>query len=209
MAAASAAAILGTSLIQSSPAFAHASPISRYPADGAVMSTAPTWARIVFSDPVTGASNGVSVIDASGRRYSGASEYWGSTVTVPLRGLTRGRYALMYRVTSDDGHVISRASGFSVGLPDPSAVPTTMSLGGQTVRITGTRVGKRTIGLPWPKAIGEVSWRLPGVAESFTWAVVNGQAQGMLPFAGVYRVIIKVYTSATAVQTLRGRVRIR
>lgn len=209
MAVATAAAILAASAIASVPAWAHASPISRFPADGAVLSFVPTSARIVFSEPVTGGAYGLSVVNARGHRYSSIAKYSGATVTAALSGLSRGRYAVMYHVTSDDGHVVARASGFSIQVPDPAATRTMLQLNGQSVGLSGARVGTRTLTMPWSRSIGEVSWQLPGVEEPFVWLISGGKATGMLPFAGTYRLTIKAYTSATSSQTLTGRVRIR
>jgi copper transport protein len=70
-----------------------------------------------FTEGVAVRSDGVRVLDASGKRVdTGTTSAKGATVTVPLRGsLDDGSYLVAWRVVSDDGHAIRGAFSFAVG----------------------------------------------------------------------------------------------
>jgi methionine-rich copper-binding protein CopC len=204
------AATTAVTLIPAAPAWAHARAVSTSPAQGAVVSSL-TSVRATFNESVTGGSDALRVLTSSGRSLSQPARVSGSFVTATLaRALSAGRYALAYRVTSEDGHVISNALGFSVRLADPASSPTSFTLSGTRVGLSGTRVGTRTIELKGDlrKAIGRVTWRLPGFPAPFEWSLSGGKAKGMLPFPGEYSVTVTAYSSATSQRTLTGVIRI-
>lgn len=211
MAVASAAAITGAPLLLAAPALAHASPVSRYPTEGAVLAASPSSVRVTFNEPVSGGTDALQVVTRSGAVKSGSARVTGSTVSAPVSRLTPGRYALVWKVASDDGHPVHQASGFSVGRADPPASPTTVRLSGEAVTLSGDRVGTRSFALGGTlvRAIGQVEWRYPGLAAPFVWSLSSGKARGMLPFAGTYSVTIRAYTSATSSRVLVGSIRIR
>ena len=191
------------------PAWAHARVVSSSPGEGSIVSSL-TSARLTVNEPVTGTASALRVLNSTGATLSGPARVSGSSVTASVRTLPAGRYAMVYRVTSADGHSIANALGFSVRLPDPPSSASTIRLSGETVGLSGTRVGTRTLRLRGDlrKAIGQVTWRLPGFAEPFTWSLSKGRAQGMLPFAGSYSVTVTAYTSASSTRTLTGVIRI-
>ena len=203
------AATTALSGLAAAPALAHARVVSSSPGEGSVVSSLST-ARLTFSESVTGTASALRVLNSTGTSLSGPARVSGSSVTAPVRSAPAGRYALVYRVTSADGHAIANALGFAVRLPDPQSSPSTLRLSGESVRLSGTRVGTRTVRLlgDLRKAIGQVTWRLPGIPEPFTWSLANGRATGMLPFAGSYSVVVTAYTSASSTHTLTGVVRI-
>ena len=197
------------SALSASPAWAHARVIASSPAEGSVVNSL-TTARLTFNESVSGASSALRVLTSSGATLSGPARVSGSSVTAPVRSINAGRYALVYRVTSVDGHVIANSIGFSVRLSDPPSSATTVRLSGESVGMSGTRVGTRTLRLRGDlrNAIGQVAWRLPGIPEPFTWSLAKGRAKGMLPFAGSYSVTVTAYSSASSTRTLTGVVRI-
>jgi methionine-rich copper-binding protein CopC len=203
------AATTAMSLVGAPPASAHARVVSSTPAEGSIVSSL-TTARLTFNEPVTGTASALRVLNSTGATLSGPARVSGSSVTASLRALPAGRYAMVYRVTSADGHSISDALGFSVRLPDPPSSAATLRLSGETVGLSGTRVGTRTLRLRGDlrEAIGQVTWRLPGIPEPFTWSLAKGRAKGMLPFAGSYSVTVTAYSSASSTRTLTGVVRI-
>ena len=211
MAAALAAAITAIPLLSPPPALAHASAISRYPAEGAVLSLSPSVARVTFNESVSGASDALRVVDSRGAVLSSTARVSGAMVSAPVSRLSPGRYALVWKVRSEDGHEASQASGFSVARSDPFASPRSVRLSGVSVGLSGDRVGTRTVTLSGSLsgAIGQVEWRIPGVSAPFVWNLSSGRARGMLPFAGTYSVTIRAYTSATSSKVLSGRIRIR
>ena len=203
------AATTALSALSAAPAWAHARVVSSSPGEGSIVSSL-TTARLTFSEAVSGTSSALRVLNSTGTSLSGPARVSGSSVTAPVRSAPSGRYALVYRVTSADGHSIANALGFSVRLPDPPSSASTLRLSGESVSLSGTRVGTRTVRLRGDlrKAIGQVTWRLPGFPEPFTWSLANGRATGMLPFAGSYSVVVTAYTSAASTHTLTGVVRI-
>jgi methionine-rich copper-binding protein CopC len=203
------AATTALSALSASPAWAHARVIASSPAEGSVVSSL-TTARLTFNESVSGTSSALRVLTSSGATLSGPARVSGSSVTAPVRSINAGRYALVYRVTSADGHVISNARGFSVRLADPVSAPQTVTLSGTSVSLSGTRVGTRSLKLKGElrRAIGQVTWRLPGFPEPFEWSLAKGKATGMLPFPGTYSVTVTAYSSASSTRTLTGVVRI-
>ena len=203
------AATTAMSLVGAPPASAHARVVSSTPAEGSIVSSL-TTARVTFNESVSGTASALRVLNSSGASLAGPARVSGSSVTASVRSLPAGRYAMAYRVTSADGHTIAQAFGFSIRLPDPPSSPTSVRLSGETVSLSGTRVGTRTLRLRGDlrKAIGQVTWRLPGFAEPFTWSLSKGRAQGMLPFAGSYSVTVTAYASASSTRTLTGVIRI-
>jgi copper transport protein len=109
-------------------ASAHARLVRSTPADRAVLATAPTEARFVFDDDVTGASGNRAVRNGDGSVLAGkAHVVRGRTLVVPLQRLRNGDYTVLWRVVSDDGHLISGVIAFAVGAgrapPTPSLTP--------------------------------------------------------------------------------------
>jgi copper transport protein len=102
----------------SRPASAHAELIGTEPASGAVMAEAPSEVVLRFTENVSVEADGVRILGADGeRRDAGDARAAGAVVTVPLDGtLARGGYVVAWRVISADGHPISGAYQFSVGV---------------------------------------------------------------------------------------------
>ena len=203
------AATTALSVLSAAPAWAHARVVSSSPGEGSVVGSL-TTARLTFSESVSGTASALRVLNSTGISLSGPARVSGASVTAAVRTTSSGRYALVYRVTSADGHVIANALGFSIRLPDPPSSPSTVRLSGESVSLSGTRVGTRTLRLRGDlrRAIGQVAWRLPGFPEPFTWSLANGRATGMLPFAGSYSVTVTAYASASSTRTLTGVIRI-
>lgn len=103
-------------------AFAHATLVGSWPADGAAVEEAPRSFRLEFNEPVA----------VTGLRLSGG----GRTVQLDRMaangarieaeappGLSVGSYALSYRVVSEDGHPIAGAVSFAIGAPGAGPAP--------------------------------------------------------------------------------------
>ncbi|WP_195908209.1 copper resistance CopC family protein [Nostocoides sp. HKS02] len=124
--------VLG-SVALASAAQAHAALVAASPASGSVLYAPPSRVVLRFSDPVSTSFATVSVTDGAGRSVdAGPATVDGAVVTQPLApGLASGRYAVSYRIVSDDGHPVSDTYSFSVALPgdgsasaDATAAPT-------------------------------------------------------------------------------------
>ena len=98
-------------------ALAHANLIRVAPANGAVVKEAPRTVRLVFDDVVR-AEKGMRAVGDSGGSVLGTPPYVvrGREVVIPLRrGLPKGDYTVLWRVLSDDGHVVAGVTTFAIG----------------------------------------------------------------------------------------------
>lgn len=98
------------------PAAAHTALESSTPANGSVLATSPTTAKLVFSESVTPVAKGFALRSTSGDPASiGAVQRSGKTLTVPIKAtLASGGYLLSYSVISDDGHPVKGTIAFRV-----------------------------------------------------------------------------------------------
>lgn len=105
------------------PVFAHASLLSTFPEDGAVLQEAPTQVRLVFNEPVR--ITQLQVLGSSGRAL--ALENVVSTGNAPQGDLPQeipeGVYIVSWRAISADSHPVSGSFVFLVGA-DPERVQT-------------------------------------------------------------------------------------
>jgi copper transport protein len=152
-----------------SAAGAHATLTGGQPDPGGVVATAPHALTIRFDEPVDPALAVLRVADARGRRYDSGPlrSAPGHGVRVALRGrLPDGRYTVLYRVVTDDGHTIPGGFGFAVGR---DASPPPAQLGGA-----------------WGPSIGAASGLEPaaGVARAVRDAMIATSA-GALLFAAL------------------------
>jgi copper transport protein len=98
-------------------AWAHARLLRSDPSNEAVLSRAPTSVRAVFDDTVRAESGMKAIRNGDGSVLAGKPRVVGGrTVVFPLRtGLPDGDYTVLWRVLSDDGHVISGTIAFGIG----------------------------------------------------------------------------------------------
>lgn len=117
---------LGLALVAAPGALAHATLDSSVPAAEAVLDAAPGQLRLRFSNRVVFPDDAVDVLDARGQPVAvefspGAGREL--TATLPA-GLTKGSYAVGWRVTDDHGSPVTGALNFHVGeAPAQPAVP--------------------------------------------------------------------------------------
>jgi len=119
-------AAAGLLLASAAPASAHATLTRITPADGAVLTTAPTRVELTFDEAVNPSFATLVVTGPSGEDVTGgAAVVKGSHVSGPLSGgLGSGDYRVAWRVVSDDGHPVSGQSGFRLKLAhEPVATP--------------------------------------------------------------------------------------
>lgn len=110
------------------PASAHATLVSSDPADGSTVDAAPEEVVLRFTEPVSLGGGGVDVLDGEGQKLDVAeAEADGDTVrlALPSSDMAEGTYVISYRITSADGHPVSGAVIFGLGVaPDASASAT-------------------------------------------------------------------------------------
>lgn len=109
-------------LVVSAPATAHDALVGSDPADGAVLSAAPTQVVLTFAAPQAGIGAEVAVTGPDGATWSdGPAQTSDATVTQPLLpSMPDGAYTVTWRSVAQDGHPVSGVFGFTLQLPvDP------------------------------------------------------------------------------------------
>jgi methionine-rich copper-binding protein CopC len=113
--------------VVATPASAHAKLLKSTPTRNAHVAS-PEQVRLVFNDPLNPSLVKVQVRDSAGKRHeSGTPEVKGGTVTDKVTGpLTPGKYVIVYRVVSADGHPVAGELSFMViaSTTDASPSPT-------------------------------------------------------------------------------------
>jgi len=126
--AATLAILVGVLALGTGIASAHATVESSSPADGQTLPTSPSEVSVTFSEPVSTASGGLSILNADGNHVdAGKSQVTnGRTLVTEIpQSLSDGTYVATYRVLSADGHPVSGSFLFGVGsgAVDRSAQP--------------------------------------------------------------------------------------
>lgn len=97
-------------------ALAHASVVAADPSPGAVVAVAPDEIRLTFSEPVTPAGAGITVVAPSGRLATSATAAAsGSRMRAPFRPDGEGTYLVRWQVIAADTHPSRGQFTFSIG----------------------------------------------------------------------------------------------
>jgi len=150
------------------PAAAHTVLLSSDPAAGAVLQSGPQRVSATFNETVQPAFAAMTIVGPDGNLWSGGDpEVRDANVSIGMRPTgPAGTYTVNYRVTSDDGHVVTGSWSFTIAAsgtgspgPAPSGAP-------------GTKPESPPSGSPsriplWPFAIGAVIL----VAGAGAWAL--------------------------------------
>jgi copper transport protein len=115
--------LLATWLLLPTPALAHASVVSLYPAQGSVLADLPAAIRIRFSEPVSPFGRGIDVYAPDGRRVSATATTSGAALLTRLGDLPKppqGTYLVEWRIVAQDTHPSRGSYTFSVGHPGPA-----------------------------------------------------------------------------------------
>lgn len=188
-------------LLGAAPANAHSALVSSDPAaDGTV--TAPLdRVSLTFSEaPLAGLDAGlrIEVRDAQGTDVStGDVEVSGETMAKAVE-LESGRYRVLWRYVSPDGHPITGEYGFTASLPAPTTTPT------PTPTTTATPTASSTSPVT-PSAAAS-----PGVATATATAAAAGatthagHSTGLVWVIGAVAVLVAVAAAVTAILRRRG-----
>lgn len=143
-------------LASSAPAQAHDSLESSNPADGSTVSAMPAKIELTFDHTPIAINSIVRVEDATGTdQADGPVQIVDNQVSQPVKpGAPEGKYTLVWRVVSSDGHPIEGTFTFTAGGPNtaPAAAVATppaaasSGLPGQLV-VVGIVAGVLVIGL--------------------------------------------------------------
>jgi methionine-rich copper-binding protein CopC len=121
-----------TGLMATAPAAsAHTVLTATDPAADSTVNAGPARVTATFNEQLQPTFVAMTVVGPDGNLWSqGDAKVDGATASVGLRPLgPSGRYTVNYRVTSDDGHVVSGSWSFTVtvpstGTPGPAVEPT-------------------------------------------------------------------------------------
>ena len=118
---------VATSMGAIAPASAHAVFVSMTPADGSLQAQAPTQVVVTFDEAIQSIGAAVIVHAPSGASVTdGDPEVVDATVTQHLVPLTEtGTYTVAYRVTSTDGHPVTKELTFAYGSRTASSATAT------------------------------------------------------------------------------------
>lgn len=112
------AAVFLVSIGWAAPALAHDALLGSEPADGAVLTEAPSQIVLTFSGAQAGVGSEVAVVGPDGAVWSdGPVQVSEAVVTQSLRpDMPEGVYTVTFRSVSGDGHPVSGTFAFSVDL---------------------------------------------------------------------------------------------
>lgn len=105
-------------LVSATPASAHAQLVSANPKAKATVYVLPAQLKLMFSDDLIDIAGGnqIEVTDPKGKRIdTGADTLLGNQLATGLKKSTAlGRYKVIYRVLSEDGHPVSASYYFTL-----------------------------------------------------------------------------------------------
>ena len=104
---------------------AHNILVGTSPADGSTAKVVPAQITLTFNEPALAIGTEIIVTGPAGQEQSGAAVLVNNTVTEHLQpGSPAGPYAVLWRVTSADGHPVSGKFSFTAASPSPGERPT-------------------------------------------------------------------------------------
>jgi copper transport protein len=163
---------LAALVLGAGPAAAHAELHDTVPTSDARRLGPVDEVRLRFNEPVQVATDGVRVLDEDGRLVSGPAAAVDHDVVAPVEASSDGWYVVSWRVVSADGHPVSGAFTFEVGISQRDA-PTAVA----------------APGVPLGSALG---WRLGRLGVALGAMLVVGsafvQALAAVPLAGIRRI---------------------
>jgi copper transport protein len=97
-------------------AFAHATLLQTFPANGAVLAKAPTAVTLAFDDGVR-VGKGIAAVDNETQVsvLAGKATVRGRDLRIPLKPLADGAYSVRWSIVSEDGHREEGVLAFAVG----------------------------------------------------------------------------------------------
>ncbi len=122
------AATVVTLIATAAPASAHDVLRSTNPADGAVVDRLPDMVVLTFDEPALAIGTEVVVTGPAGPVSDGQPQLVDAEVRQPVRAGPAGRYTVLWRVTSADGHPVSGTFAFTTqqgNAASPTATPAT------------------------------------------------------------------------------------
>ena len=158
-------AVAVTLIATAVPASAHDVLRSTDPADGTVVDRLPDRVVLTFDEPALAIGTQVVVTGPAGPVSDGPPQLVDAEVRQPVRAGPAGRYTVLWRVTSADGHPVSGTFAFTTqqgraasptAMPGTTTAPSTSSASTTTptsVPATSPSATPQTAGLPGPAVV--------------------------------------------------------
>jgi methionine-rich copper-binding protein CopC len=158
-------AVAVTLIATAVPASAHDVLRSTDPADGTVVDRLPDRVVLTFDEPALAIGTEVVVTGPAGPVSDGPPQLVDAEVRQPVRAGPAGRYTVLWRVTSADGHPVSGTFAFTTqqgsaasptAMPGTTTAPSTSSASTTTptsVPATSPSATPQTAGLPGPAVV--------------------------------------------------------
>ena len=129
--------IVGITVTGTGPALAHTVLTASDPPANATLSAGPSRVSATFNEEPQTNFAAMTVVGPDGNLWSsGDPEVHGEVVSVAMRPLgPSGTYTVNYRVTSDDGHVVSGSWAFTVTVPSTGSPGPAAADGAESHRI--------------------------------------------------------------------------
>ncbi len=124
-------------LLAAVPASAHDVLRSTNPADGAVVDRLPDRVMLTFDQPALGLGSEVVVTGPAGPVADGPPSLVDTEVRQPLRAGPAGRYTVVWRVTSADGHPVSGTFAFTTQQASTGSSSTAAAAPTSSAAVTG------------------------------------------------------------------------
>ena len=156
--AVTAAAATGLWFMATPLADAHDVLRSTNPADGAVVDQLPDRVVLTFDEPALAIGTEVQVTGPDGPVTDGTPQLVDTEVRQPVRAGPAGRYTVLWRVTSVDGHPVSGTFSFTAQQPRASTSPTSPTSG------TSSATSAVPSSTPTPTATGAPEAGVSGTA---------------------------------------------
>jgi len=175
---------------------AHDVLIGTTPADGATTAVVPASLMLTFGAPVLAIGTVIIVTGPAGQVQTGKVVLFGNVVTQHLRpGSPAGRYNVVWRVSSADGHPVSGQFSFTARAPSPGTPATTQG----PPATTGTTSSSTTSTSPAPVTTGAASASTPSTAEP------AGQSSALWWVIGVGVLLLALLLTAAYLVTRKPR----
>ncbi len=133
--------VLGLLGIGTVPSQAHSQLVSSSPANGSVLTTAPTDVTFVFDEPLLPGLDTISINTEAGVNVASKRvEPVNNTLSMPWpTDIKPGTYQVAYRIVSGDGHPVTGAITFSYGTPAaPGSPPSATEVTEDSVVVEGS-----------------------------------------------------------------------
>jgi methionine-rich copper-binding protein CopC len=189
---------LGLTLLGAGPAAAHNTLVSSDPADGSTAATAPAQVTLTFNEPAVALGTVVEVRAPDGRVVSsGDAVLTDASVAQALSGeLPAGDYAVLWRVTSADGHPIEgqltfTAQGATTIGDVPAAAGPAVTPTAAAPTPTETPTPTPTSTAPEATESAEPAERDPEAEASATNALLAGTVAALVALGVVVAVLIR------------------